>query len=188
VPPSQVAAAIRALPEAGWHKLRKVAAYYARTCPLEANDILQDALTRALGGKRQCPAHIDVIRFLAQVMRSIATDSVKGAVRHQEGHTRHPALRLVPTHGAEEPESLEDCSPTPEEALAAEQEAARIKDAILRLFDDDLIAQAIIEGDMEEMEAEEIRALTDLDKVAYASKRRFIRRRIDQAFPEGWKP
>jgi DNA-directed RNA polymerase specialized sigma24 family protein len=187
LPLPEVAAALRGLPEAGWHRLRKIARYYASTSPLEADDLLQTALTRALAGDRQCPAQVEVIRFLAEAMRSIASDGAKSARRQDEGQASHSGLRLVPPAGDEEADLWIESSPNPEDALAGEQEAAHIKDAILRLFDDDLIAQTIIEGDMEEMEAEDIRSLTGLTKVAYASKRRLIRRRIDQAFPQGWK-
>lgn len=38
------------------------------------------------------------------------------------------------------------------------------------------------------MTAEELRELTGLSLTAYNSKRRLIRRRIDNAFPQGWKP
>jgi hypothetical protein len=39
---------------------------------------------------------------------------------------------------------------------------------------------------MEDFTAEELRKLTELDETAYASKRRLIRRTIDNL--EGWKP
>jgi len=41
---------------------------------------------------------------------------------------------------------------------------------------------------IEGTDGEELRALVDLDRTAFASKRRLIRRRIDKAFPNGWKP
>jgi hypothetical protein len=68
------------------------------------------------------------------------------------------------------------------------KETAAIHSAILSLFADDEIARLIVEGDMDDMEACEIRDLTGLDEKAYASKRRLIRRRIDKAYPKGWKP
>jgi DNA-directed RNA polymerase specialized sigma24 family protein len=183
--PSEVAAALRSLPEAGWLRLRKIARYFANTCPLEAEDLLQTALTRALAGDRQCPAHVDVIRFLAEAMRSIASVSFKSEGRQEAGQAGH-GLPLVPRE--EETDLQVESSPSPEDALAGAQEAARIKAAILHLFDDDLIAHTIIEGDMEEMDAEDIRSLTGLTLVAYATKRRFIRRQIDKAYPQGWTP
>lgn len=188
LPPSEMATALGSLPQAGWLRLRKIARYYANICPLEPEDLLQTALTRALAGERQCPAHVDVVRFLAEAMRSIASVSQKAEGREEAGQARQAALRLVQPVEAEEPELQVAALPSPEDALSSEQEAARIKVAILRLFDDDLVAQTIIEGDMEEMTADDIRTLTGLDKVAYASKRRLIRRRIDQAFPRGWTP
>ena len=179
--------AIRNLPEAGWHKLRKIAGAYARACPMKADDLLQEACMRALSGDRHCPTHVDVVRFLSEVMRSIASDCVKGARREQEAGAGNPMLRLVRSDAGEDVITMAQDSQTPEGALAAEQEASRIKNAVLSLFEDDLIARTIVEGDMEEMGAEEIRSLTELDKVTYASIRRRIRRRIDQAFPHGWR-
>jgi hypothetical protein len=40
---------------------------------------------------------------------------------------------------------------------------------------------------MEGYEGEELRALTDLDEISFASKRKLIRRRIDKHYPKGWK-
>ena len=57
---------------------------------------------------------------------------------------------------------------------------------LVSLFEDDEIAQVILEGMMEGIEGEELRKLTELDKTAYQSKRRLIRRRIEKRFPKGW--
>jgi mannonate dehydratase len=61
-----------------------------------------------------------------------------------------------------------------------------IKQAVLGLFEDDLAAQTIVEGDMDGIEGEELRDLTGLDAKAFASKRRLVRRRIDRTYPKGW--
>ena len=155
LPPAEVATAIQALPAAGWYRLDRIAAFYARACPLEAGDLRQEAFVRALTGTRECPIGVDVVRFLGEAMRSIASDSAKADKRKaaQAGGTE---LHFATLNDAEEIESIVSPSPTPEAALIAE-EAARIKHAILDLFADDLVAQTIVEGDMEGMEAEEIR-------------------------------
>jgi hypothetical protein len=70
--------------------------------------------------------------------------------------------------------------------MMSEEEAARIKAAVLALFADDIVAQTLAEGVMEELDAVELRALTGLDLTGFASKRRLVRRRIDKAFPGGW--
>jgi hypothetical protein len=72
--------------------------------------------------------------------------------------------------------------------LAGEQEAHRIRHAVIDLFAEDPVAQVMVEGMMEDMEGEELREVTGLTKIGFASKRRLIRRRVDQAFPHGWTP
>ena len=182
---SEVAAAIRALPEAGWIRLRKIAGAFCRNKPLDPDDLLQEAFVRVLGD-RQCPRHVDVIRFLAETMRSIVSDGAKGQKR-RDARRAPPDLRLVPMTG----ESLaepEDDIPSIDDQLASHREAVRIRAAIVALFADDARAQVIAEGMMEEMDGEELRALTELDTKAFASKRRLVRRRIGKAYPNGWKP
>src|ERR1700730_15179457 len=68
----ELADAIRALTHAQSARLRLVAKKYAWRCPLGPDDLLQEAFLRALEGGLQCPAHVDVVRFLAEAMRSIA--------------------------------------------------------------------------------------------------------------------
>lgn len=188
--PSELVDAIRAMSDAGWNRLRKAAAYFSRGRPLSPDDLLQEAWMRALDGTRHCPRNVDVVRFIAGVMRSIASDEAKAHSRREaQAQKEPPDLRLVPRTGDAEP-SGEVSVPTPtiEDQFASSQEAERIKRAVLALFADDVTAETIVEGIMEGMEGEELRALTDLDETAFASKRKLIRRRIDKAYPNGWKP
>jgi DNA-directed RNA polymerase specialized sigma24 family protein len=183
--PAEVATAIRALPPAGWSRLDRIAGYYARACSWEPADLRQEAFARALTGDRRCPVGVDVIRFLAQVMRSIASDSQKADKRKatQVGCTELHVVALDEVVG-----SLGSPSPTPEAALIEEEEEARFKRAVVEFFEDNLAAQMIVEGDLEGMEAEEIRSVVGLDKKAYATARRFIRRHLDKVYAKGGKP
>jgi hypothetical protein len=79
-----------------------------------------------------------------------------------------------------------DARPNAAEAAQSREETERIKQAVLGLFDDDLAAQTVVEGDMDGIEGEELRDLTGLDPKAFATKRRFVRRRINQKYPKGW--
>lgn len=179
---TEIDATLRALPEVGWVRLRKICRMLARIYPIEAEDLLHEACCRALDGRRRCPCDVDIFKFLGDAMQSIASDTLK-AVK------RRPELRLV-TNLEDDDDVFDppDDRPSIEEELASEQEATRIKKAILNLFDDDPTAQIMAEGVMEGMEGEELRTLTELDKTAFASKRRLIKRRIEKAFPEGRKP
>lgn len=176
----EIASAIRALSVADWIRLRKVADRYSRG-RIEADDLLQEGFARALD-TRTCPAHVSVVKFLAEAMRSIA-DGIGEKVENR--------LVLVPVAktGGDEPEAFNvpDTDPDCETRLIEAETADTFRGAILELFTDDPVARDIVEGTMEGMEAEELRELTGLDMTGYATKRRLIRRRIDKAFPEGWK-
>ncbi len=178
----EIEEAIRSLPDAGWVRLHKVAKAYCRRRALEPEDLLQEAFRRAIDGSRSCPRNIDVVRFLAEAMRSIASDTA-------DGMCRQPEFQAIPLIG-DDGLSLDvpDREPTAETRLLSLEEVKRIERAVLDLFADDPIAEVIILGRMEGMDSEELRALAELDKTAFASKLRLIRRRIDGAFPKGWKP
>lgn len=178
----EIAEAIRMLTAAQFARLKAVSRYYSFRRPIEPEDLLQMAFASAIDG-RQCPAHVDVVRFLAEAMRSIA---------HGESEKVEHRLILVPVPktGEQQDRNVEfpDTRPNAEEQMIIEENAAAIRDATLRLFDDDRQARDIAEGTMADMSVEELRELTGLNQTAYDSKRRLIRRRIDKAFPKGWKP
>lgn len=71
--------------------------------------------------------------------------------------------------------------------MVSEESVVEIRTAILGLFADDDIGQIIAEGMIDGFEGEELRELCGLDATGYNSKRRLVRRRIDNAYPEGWK-
>jgi DNA-directed RNA polymerase specialized sigma24 family protein len=181
----EIAAAIRSLTAADLARLKIVARKYAFGRPIESDDLLQEAYVRALDS-RACPSHVDVVKFLAEAMRSIA---------HGEAEKVEHKITLVPiakTGGPEdEASSIGDEADDAETGMIAAQQAERciaVHAAVIALFDDDPTAQLVLEGMMEEMTAEEMRELTGLDKTGYDSKRKLIRRRIDKQYPEGWKP
>lgn len=179
---SEIEDAIGRMSPADWARLRLVAARYSFGRRLEAKDLLQEALFRSLDG-RNCPRHVDVVRFLAEAMRSIADGESAKVVNR---------LAVVPagTSPAIETRVLNHPDPdlNAEEGLIAEDAAAAVRSDILALFADDPVAEIIVEGIMEGMEGEELHDLSGLDATAYESKRKLIRRRITKRYPEGWKP
>ena len=178
--PAEFKEAISGLHDAGWLRLRKVAHALACHRRLEAEDLLQVAFTRALEGSRQCPRNVDVVRFLAEAMRSIASDALKARGRAAEGH-----VSRTESEAQEILEGLPDTGPNAEECFSAAQEIAQRRCAVLELFADDATAQLMVEGIMLGMEGEELRELVGLTPTEFASKRRLVRRRIDAAYPEG---
>jgi hypothetical protein len=175
--------AINALPPGDWLRLHKVARALRRNAAFEPEDLMQEAFQRALDGSRQCPRDVDVTRFLAGVMRSIASDWSKA-------RKRRPELSLLAPTGAlsEVVVQVRDMSPDAQEQLTRDQEMASLVTALLDLFADDSVAQYMLIAIMDGAIGEELRSRTRLSRSEFASKRRLIRRRIDKAFPTEWKP
>lgn len=173
--------AIQHLSDADWIRLRKVARIYSSSRLIDEQDLLQEAFRRAIDGSRNCPANVDVVRFLAEAMRSIAHGE-------REKHEKRPALIPIANHSNSENE-IDPPEPghDPEESFVSNQEIDIIKKTILSVVEDDEIAQIILEGMMEGMEGKDLRDLTGLGKTDYESKRKLIRRRIEKGFPRGWK-
>lgn len=171
---------LRALTDAEWMKLRLIARYHCNGRGLghwtEPTDLLQEALLRTLDGSRNCPSGVAVIKFLDGVMRSLADGE-------WEKHSKRPVLVAIAGHGGEPgiaPDPV-DVRPDSEKALLYTQARQRLID----LFKDDAEAQIIVEGMMDGMDGQELRDLTELDPVAYDSKRRLIRRRINKDLANG---
>ena len=177
--PDKIRATIEAFTDLEWHRVRKTADYWARAHGADADDVMQDTLERAVDGSRQCPGDISIFAFLSGAMRSISGDDRKARTRRAEIH-------LVVEDGSLVVDPIDD-RPNAAEAAQSREGAEGIKQAVLGLFEDDLVAQTIVEGDMDGIEGEELRELTGLDAKAFASKRRLVRRRIDRAYPKGWK-
>ncbi len=176
-----IAKAICALTQADWIRLDKVAEYYSAGRPIGPKDLQQEAFARAMDG-RQCPAGVTIVKFLAEAMRSIA---------HGESEKVEHRLVLVPASGSDDTGqqafAFPDARPNAEQRMVSDETVAEVRNAMLALFADDEQAQIIVEGLMDGIDGDELQALCGLEATAYNSKRRLVRRRIDKAYPEGWK-
>ncbi|HEY9100340.1 MAG TPA: sigma-70 family RNA polymerase sigma factor [Thiobacillus sp.] len=181
--PAEMTIAIESLCDADMLKLRKIAERYAFGRPFSFDELLQEAFIRVIDGARNCPRDVTLVKFLANVMRSITSSWVK-------------ASRTEPVHLAVESNEDPDLDPmlnsadtarTPAEMVLDLQEALKTANDVIALFDDDQQAQLVLEGHMDELTAEEIRELLGIDKTAYATIKKRIRRRIDQHYPDGRK-
>lgn len=176
--------ALSSLSDADMLRLGRIARRYSRG-RIDPDDLLQQAFVVILDGSRKRPRDIAIMSFLAGTLRSLASSRFKSL-------SRLPELQLLAAADDDCDDLLIEATrpsdaPNPDQVLISEQDAATIHGAILSLFADDEIARLIVEGDMEGMDASEMQELTGLDRTAYNSKRRLIRRRIDKAYPEGWK-
>jgi RNA polymerase sigma-70 factor (ECF subfamily) len=181
----EITEAIRALEATELVRLRGIARFLARFSTIAPDDLVQEAFCRAMELSRLCPRHIQTVPFLAGVMRSMVSDAAKAHARHPERSL--DALSANGRDWSDNAATAEDVLIACEDDEALLERAAATKRQVLGLFEDDLVAQTIAEGIMEGLEGEELRALTELDKTAFASKRKLIRRRIAKASAESAK-
>jgi DNA-directed RNA polymerase specialized sigma24 family protein len=164
------------------HSQRRQGFGYARSLggrrrrgTLNPEDLLQEALARSIEGSRSCRANIDVVRFLAETIRSIASDTMTVRDRQPE----FPAVPLVGEHGmiAGIPDPTQSRSRAPRvvdrftewmEAMSGPEdkdrqgmerlESALIQD-VLATSDEDILAESMQDGTDPEAIATDGRAL-----------------------------
>jgi len=156
--PDEVSRAIRSLNAEHKTLLVKIARTYAWKTSYSHEDLIQEALTRVLEGKRVWPRKLPIAVFLRGVMRSIASDWT--------------------------PESRDDEVDVDKIGYVNHAAAARIDaQKMLALFDDDPIAQRIFAAMLEGTRGEELRELSGLAPKDYETKRTKMRRRLEKLSP-----
>jgi DNA-directed RNA polymerase specialized sigma24 family protein len=167
--PTHTAVALNLVTEMDLLRLKSIARLYARGLPPDTSwdDLLQEAITRVLTGKRVKPEDVAMVGFLGGVMRSLRADHVRRARRG----VADPA-RLGSPHESEQ--EVLDPTSDPERAVIATEELHKIR----RLFADDALAVQIIDGLAEGLDAEQIRARHGISKTEYDSARKRMRRAL----------
>jgi hypothetical protein len=180
---TEVIDGIRGLSDADALRFRRASHYLSHGDARSPTELRNEAVRRAADGSRKCPRNLPIVVFLFGVMRSIASTDRKAA-------DRTPKLAVVPRDSSAGATLLEGVDPrlSPEDRLIKDEEITELKVRVLDLFRDDLVIHTLVEGLITGMEGEELRKLVGLSLKDFATKRRFVRRRIDKAFPNGWKP
>ncbi len=142
---------------------------------LDWEDLLHEAFARILGGKRRWPREVPLVAFFAQVMRSIASDHLRGVIEA-------PLMSDVGPAGADVAwERVADDAPLPGSALAARQ----VLTAIYNYFAKDEAVLAFISGIQCGETALETAVRTGLDRQAYDAARKRFDRGIQRFVCEG---
>jgi DNA-directed RNA polymerase specialized sigma24 family protein len=171
--------AIGEFSDADWMRIRGAARLYA-VYPVEPEELIQEALCRAIAGTRKCPKDVSVVRFVAEAIRSIAHDELQ-KVEHQRDE--------VSVHDAsiENPDAItpQEPGPTAEERMISNEQTRGTENRLLELFEGDDEAQLIVLGMLTGTEGAELREVTGLDQTGFNSKRRYVRRKINNAIENG---
>ena len=173
-------------------RLKRVGLRYSGGTGMSPDELLSEAYVRAASNTRKWPVGVDVIRFLAEAMRSIAN----GARESTDAMARSAPLALEDASGNADAEAVVGQggvvvafarpSPSPEQQMIDREdslvEGARFskwRQEILDLFADDYEAQLIVEGMMEGLRGKELRELSGLTETQFPTKYKKVSRRID---------
>lgn len=171
--------AISAFSNAELLRLRSAAQLYA-VYPVEPEELVQEALLRAIAGTRKCPRNVSVARFVAEAIRSIAHDELQKVENRRDEVSIHDD-----TIGNADAVNPREPGPTAEERMISDEQVRGTENRLLELFDGDDEAQLILLGMLTETEGAELREITGLDQTRFNSKRRYVRRKINSAIENG---
>jgi RNA polymerase sigma factor (sigma-70 family) len=165
--PLDITNAIKNLSEVDICRLHSIAKQYSYHCSMDVDEILNEAIFRALSGKRKYPINVSLIAFISQTMRSIAFNE-------RRKNEKHESIDDSTT-------SLQDKSVSPEEKATAYQEL----NAILELFKDDEDITSYLMGLYDGLTPDEICEIWGWDRTKYGSVQKRLRRSLNKHYPNG---
>nr|WP_276978022.1 hypothetical protein [Ferrimicrobium acidiphilum] len=173
---AEVAAALAALSGADLVRLKRIA--QLRSAGLSTvtwEDLINEAIVRSLTGTRRWPPSIPFIAFLAQTIRSIASEEWR---RLDHEQTR---VEADLGFGEDDDQSMADLAV---DHIGPERNAIARKtlNDIELLFHDDDAAKAILHGFAQGATPKQVQSSASLTPTQYASAQRRIRRRLARHF------
>ena len=167
---SEVARALRRLSSADMVRLSELSRVWSRRVdPSLGDDLLNEAIQRALDGRRRWPTSLDLLTFMSGAMRSIASEWRTKALRERAVAPEDIDLIAAPH------------IPDQEAATALSGVAQRMQQ-ILR---DHPVALAIFTHRATGATERQICATLNLDERAYDTDYRRVQRELLRLFPEG---
>jgi hypothetical protein len=190
--PDEVRDALRSLSEPDHRRLAKAARLFMRFHPAlageyEAGDLLQMAVLAALQGTRKWPKNwVDFVKFLAETMRSIASNESRKLREGMQTHTVPEGEGGPSDVDVRQADALENAiseTPTPDQALLQKEHEAEslTKITLLRAqFADDEEIARIFELQLAGLSKREIRERLGMDSTRFWTADRRLTRRIEQ--------
>jgi len=173
----EVRETIRRLGKGDAAKIRQAARWFERRCGMPADDLMQEAFVRMVGGSRHVPRGPDFVAVVLQVIRSIASAEIDSIAAGQR------EVRAIP-NGTDGPEMV-DSGPSPECMVLSAHDDGQTLAAIDHLIEDDEQLQFLVEGLCDGMMGEELEQLLEVDTKGLATIRKRLKRRLLSAFPKG---
>jgi RNA polymerase sigma-70 factor (ECF subfamily) len=175
--PDEARIALKGLKAADMLRLRRFAQLRASALPdTDWEDLLHDAIDRAIDGSRRWPRDISFMVFMRECIRSIASNywrrrATSATVNETDMSAGERKLTL---------DDLPNENPDPEREVAARDQLA----IIFNYFEGDLEATSILEGLARGDEPADVQKSAGLTEVKYASAQRRIRRKLSRVFDQ----
>ncbi len=161
--------ALQSFSDADWLRLRKAANFLSSRLSLSADDLINEAVIKALSGDRKCPRDVEPIVFLLNAMRSIThNESVKAA-------------NLNVSDG----EDIDSIGNGSESSANNALDAKCLLQKIEALFADDDECTLLLMALADDLTKQEIMGVMEVSTTAYETIRKRFRRTIDKHFPKG---
>jgi DNA-directed RNA polymerase specialized sigma24 family protein len=171
--PAETALALKLITRMDFLRLKSIARLHARGLPPDVSwdDLLQEAFTRVIGGSRRKPTGVNMVAFLAGIMRSLRADHWR---RARGGPGAPQTLRIDHERDLSHQPELRDAGVDLEHSLIAQEQL----DSLQALFAGDTVILGIIECLAEGHSPAQIRAILRISKTDYESGRKRLRRAL----------
>tara|TARA_R110002126_G_scaffold75469_34_gene188501 strand:- start:15238 stop:15825 length:588 start_codon:yes stop_codon:yes gene_type:complete len=150
---------------------------------LEPKDLMQDALTRIIGGDRRVPVEVPLVVVIANIIKSIANDLVNSA------SNRSWQLEVMSDETDEVMSDVSVFGASPENELLEEQEVAAVSQqvkAIFLFFENDSDVLSLLRSITKGLKARDIvKDAFDGSQVKYDTTRKRLMRGIAKMKVEG---
>lgn len=151
----------------------KAAAFLGKGLLEEPEDLVQEALFRAISGARTCPVDTDILAFLYGVIRSLAS-----AARKRGG-----SIRFVPLDDESVVQIADEADW--QASLRAEQGMEHLRQRLLALFPERTYGRLVVTLKLKGHRGAQIMERTGLNRTQLATALRGIRRRVERAKRDG---
>lgn len=158
-------------------RLRKLALHFAR-CGGDADDLLQEALTRALEGRRRCPRRVSIVQFIGGIVSSLSSEMIE---THMKG------LRPLPLPDGAVDGWAHD-GPSPEQEIVSRIDGGDVLSKVQASVDGDEECGMLLEGIYDGMKGIELQELLGLDGKGLATVQRRLQRKITHLKAERVSP
>lgn len=175
---AEMRAALDGLTAADVARLQSAAQFFSEINGFnDSLGLLQEALVRALEGKRRCPRDLPPVPFLFGAIRSIANSMSKAAARS-------PIDRFAALDEAEEQDEFVEAAQhvTPEREVAAQDTLHKVNE----LFKDDPEALMVLYAMAEGLQGQALREALTLTETQHNTIRRRMMRQ-SKSLAEAWR-